>query len=99
MPMADSIKLVKLTVVENATQAGVVGDKNWAAVKNDSAHVIVEATTAPDNNDAEWKHIDWSGDTGAAVFGKRNRRQFSLASSRKYHVAATLGGVKDHVDV
>ncbi len=97
--MSTPAKLLKLTVVENATQANVTGDKNWAAVKKDSAHVIVEATTAPNNNEAEWKQIRWSEGSGSPVPGKPNRRKLSLAVSKKHHVEASLGGVKDHVDV
>src|SRR5215510_6586641 len=97
--MPPSSKLVRLTVVQNATQKNVNGQKNWAAVKKSAAHVIVEATTAPKNNNEEWKQLRWSGDTGDPVPGMPNRRKLSLAVSRKYHVEATLGGVKDNVDV
>lgn len=91
-------KLVKITVVQNATQKNVSGAKNWAAVKT-AAHVIVEATTAPSNNADEWKQIQWSGDSGEAVQNFPNRRKLSQAASKKYHVEAKLGGVSDSLDV
>jgi hypothetical protein len=93
------IKLVKLSVVQNATQKNVLGAKNWAAVKKNSAFVIVEATTAPKNNLDEWKQIQWSGESGEMVPGNPNRRKLSLAVSKKYHIEAKLGGVNNYVDV
>jgi hypothetical protein len=92
-------KLVRLIIVENATQKNVTGEKNWVTVRKKSTYVIVEATTAPKNNDEEWKQIKWSGDTGEPVKGKLNRRKLSIAASKKYHVEATVGGVKDYVDI
>lgn len=97
--MTHSSKLIKLTVVDNATQKNVIGKKNWAAVKNKSGHVMLEATTSPRNNVDEWNQIVWSGDKGQPVPGKPNRRKLSLAVSKKYHVEAKLGIVKDYVDV
>jgi len=91
------MKLVKLTVVENATQDNVSGAKNWAAIRKIAANATVEATTAPDNSPAEWRHIRWVG--GEAVRDKPNRRTVSLANSRKHHVEAKLGGVTDFVDL
>ncbi len=93
-----SCKLVSLTVIRNATQNHVTGAKNWATVKKATDDVIVEATTTPNTEDA-WKQINWSGDSGAAVPGKPNQRSIPRGSSKKYHVEADLGGVKDHVDV
>jgi hypothetical protein len=92
-------KLVRLTVIQNATQTHVTGAKNWATVKKSTDDVIVEATTTPNNNEEEWKQINWSGDSGTAVPGKPNQRKLSRSTSKKYHVEAELGGVKDHVDV
>lgn len=92
-------KLVKLTVIQNATQTNVTGAKNWATVKKSTDDVIVEATTTPNNNEEEWKQISWSGDSGTAVPGKPNQRKLSRATSTKLHVEAELGGVKDNVDV
>lgn len=43
--MAPSVKLLRLTVVANATQKNVLGKKNWAAVKKKSGEVIVKATS------------------------------------------------------
>lgn len=97
--MAPNVKLLRLTVVANATQKNVLGKKNWAAVKKKSDEVIVEATTSPRNNIDEWKQIVWSGDKGKPVPGKLNRRKLSLSNSRKHHCEATLGGVKDYVDL
>jgi hypothetical protein len=97
--MASATKLVKLTVVENATQDNVTGPKNWAAVKENSVSVIIEARTSPKNIDEEWKQIRWSGDAVEQVPGKPNRRRVSRAVSKKYHVEAALGGVADYVDV
>src|SRR6266446_379416 len=91
-------KLVKLTVILNATQTNVTGAKNWACVKKATDDVIVQATTTPDN-EACWKKINWSGDVGAEVTGKPNQRKLSRAAAKHYHVEAELGGVKDHVDV
>jgi hypothetical protein len=39
------MKIVKLTVVANATQRNVQGNKNWVAVKKINGEVILEATT------------------------------------------------------
>jgi hypothetical protein len=91
------MKLVKLTVIDNATQKNVSRAKNWAAVKNSSASVIVEATTSPNNTLEEWKLIQWAG--GEVVQGKANHRKISLAISRKHHVEAKLGGVGDFIDL
>ncbi|OGP79420.1 MAG: hypothetical protein A2V86_01760 [Deltaproteobacteria bacterium RBG_16_49_23] len=96
-PLKD-YKLVKLTVIQNATQNHVTGAKNWAAIKKATGHVIVEATTSPNTEDA-WKKIKWSGDAGTLVKGKLNQRRLSRKNSKKYHVEAELGGVKDYVDV
>jgi len=81
-------KLVRLTVIQNATQTHVTGAKNWATVKKSTDDVIVEATTTPNNNEEEWKQINWSGDSGTAVPGKPNQRKLSRSTSKKYHVEA-----------
>ncbi|MEO7595173.1 MAG: hypothetical protein ABI134_28405, partial [Byssovorax sp.] len=91
-------KLVSIKVVSNATQTNVTGAKNWACVKKASDDVIVEATTTP-NDDATWKQITWSGDTGSAVPGKANQRKLSRATSKKLHIEAALGGVTDSLEV
>lgn len=92
-------KLVSLTVIRNATQTNVTGAKNWATVKKSTDDVIVEARTTPNNNEEEWKQITWSGDSGTVVSGTPNQRKLSRTTSKKYHVEAELGGVKDDVDV
>ena len=97
-PCSSACKLVSLTVIRNATQTNVTGAKNWATVKKATDEVIVEATTTP-NTEACWNQISWSGDSGEAVPGHPNQRKLSRTSSKKYHVGAELGGVKDHVDV
>jgi len=91
-------KLVKITVTQNATQTNVTGAKNWACVKKATDDVIVEATTSPNTEDA-WKQINWTGDSGTAVTGKLNQRKLSRSASKKYHVEAELGGVKDDLYV
>jgi len=91
--------LVRLTVVENATQKNVTGEKNWVTVKKKATYVVIEATTAPKNNDEEWKQIKWSGDTSEPVKGKLNRRKVSIAASKKYHVEATIGELRDYLDI
>jgi hypothetical protein len=96
-PLKD-YKLVKLTVIQNATQNNVTGAKNWATIKKPTDHAIVEATTSPNTEEA-WKKIRWSGDVGTLVKGKLNQRRLSRSASKKYHVEAELGGVKDYVDV
>lgn len=97
--MNPPVKLVKLSVVQNATQKNVSGAKNWSAVKKDSSYVIIEATTAPKNNHDEWKQIQWSREAIETVQGQPNRRKISLGVSKKYRVEAKLGGVTDYVDV
>src|SRR5688500_15760062 len=92
------MKLVRLTVIENATQKNVIGGRNWAVVKQ-NGYVTVEATTAPKNEESEWKLIKFSGDTGEEVKGKPNRRKYSLATSRKIHVEASLGGITESLDI
>lgn len=91
-------KLIKITVVKNATQTNVMGAKNWATVKKSSDDVVVEATTDP-NTDEAWKQITWSGDTGSAVPGKANQRTLSRAAAAKLTIKAELGGVKDELTV
>jgi hypothetical protein len=90
-------KLVSLTVIRNATQTNVSGAKNWATVKKATDEVVVEATTAP-NSEACWRAITWSGDSGSPG-DKPNQRKLSRAASKKLHVEAELGGVKDSLDV
>jgi hypothetical protein len=92
------MKLVRLTVIENASQKNVTGAKNWAVVKQ-AGYVTVEATTAPKNEEAEWKNIKFSGDKGEEVKGKPNRRKYSLDTSRKIHVEASLGGGSESLDI
>ena len=53
--MTNSNRLVKLTVVGNASQKNVIGKKDWAAIKNQSGYVTLEATTSPRNSFDEWK--------------------------------------------
>jgi hypothetical protein len=96
-PCPSACKLVSITVIRNATQTNVTGAKNWATVKKATDDVIVEATTDP-NTEACWKQINWSGDSGSPG-DKANQRKLSRAASKKFHVEAELGGVKDHVDV
>jgi hypothetical protein len=96
-PCPAACKLVSITVILNATQTNVTGDKNWATVKKTTDDVIVEATTDP-NTEACWKQINWSGDSGSPG-DKANQRKLSRVDSKKFHVEAELGGVKDHVDV
>jgi hypothetical protein len=91
-------KLVKITVIRNATQANVTGAKNWAAIKKASDDVIVEATTTPNTEDA-WRQVAWSGDSGSPVAGHTNQRSLSRAASKKLHIEAALGGVTDSLDV
>ncbi len=91
-------KLIRISIVENATQKNVTGPKNWAAVQK-SGNATVEVTTAPGNNAEEWKQVQWSGDTGDAVPNFPNRRKLSLAASKKYHLEAKLGGVSDSLDL
>jgi hypothetical protein len=90
-------KLVGLTVIAGATQGNVTGQKNWAAVKKSGADVLVKAETSPDNDLAEWKKIRWT--TGNAVPGQPNQRKISRATSKKYHVEASLGGSSAYVDI
>jgi hypothetical protein len=94
-----SAKLVSLTVIKYATKTHVTGAKNWAAIKKSSDDVIVEAKTSPNNSPDEWKKLNWSGDSGSPVPGKANQRKISRSTSKKLHVEAELGGVKDHVDI
>jgi len=89
-------KLVKIAITQSAPLAA--GSKTWAVVKK-AGNVIVEATTAPNNNADEWKLIQWSGDSGDAVQGFLNRRKLSLATSRKFHVEAKIGQTGDSLDL
>jgi hypothetical protein len=91
-------KLVKITVIRNATQANVTGAKNWATVKKASDDVIVEAATTPNTEDA-WRQITWSGDTGDPVPGKSNQRTLKRDVARKHQIKASLGGVSDDLTV
>lgn len=91
-------KLVRITVIRNATQTDVTGAKNWATVKKSTDDVIVQATTTPDTEDA-WRQIAWSGDAGSPVPGHTNQRSLSRAASKKLHIEAALGGVNDNLNV
>ena len=93
------VKLVSLTVIKYATQTHVTGAKNWATIKKSSDDVIVEAKTSPSNSPKEWTQISWSGDSGSPMPGKANQRKIPRSTSKKLHVEAELGGVKDHVDI
>ena len=104
--MGAPAKLVRLTVVQNATQDKVTGDKNWAAVRKDAdpaqkgAEVVtIEATTAPKNNADEWKQIRWSEGAGKPVPGQLNRRALSRTASTVYNVKASLGDGADSISV
>lgn len=94
---AECAKLVRITVVRNATQTNVTGGKNWATVKKATDDIVVEATTEPNTEDA-WKAINWSGDSGSPG-DKANQRKLSRAVSKKLHLEAELGGIKDDLDV
>jgi hypothetical protein len=61
------MKIVKLTVVANATQRNVQGNKNWVAVKKMQGAVILEATTSPKNNLDEWNQIVWLEDAAQCL--------------------------------
>ncbi len=89
-------KLTGVTVIANAVQEDVTGDKNWACVKKDTDAVMVEATTTP-NTPGVWTRLQWTG--GDAVPGHPNRRTVSRAASEKVHVEATLGSITDYVDI
>jgi hypothetical protein len=91
-------ELVELTVTKGAKQDGIVKPKNWAAVKDGGGEVIVTAVTKPNKKKA-WKKIQWTGDTGDPVPGSPNKRRFSRADSKKFHVQAKLGDTTDHVDI
>jgi hypothetical protein len=95
---AQKPKLVKITVIDNATQNNVTGNKNWACIKKATDDVIIEATTNPNTEEA-WKQITWSGDSGVAVPDKPNQRKLSRSNSKKCHVKAELGGVEDDLYV
>jgi len=90
-------RLVSITIIRNATQTNVTGAKNWAAVKKATDEVVVEATTNP-NIAACWQAITWSGDSGSPG-DQPNQRKLSRAASRKFHIEAELGGVRDSLDV
>lgn len=96
-PCPLACKLVSITVIKNATQTHVTGAKNWATVKKATDEVIVEATTTPNTEDC-WASINWSGDSGSPG-DKPNQRKLSRAASKKLHIEAELGGVKDTLDV
>src|SRR5579871_4508370 len=92
IPKTRMAKLVKLSVVQNATQDKVSGDSNWATVRKDDqkgSEIIVEAATGPKNNTDEWKQIKWDG-PGAAIQGQGNRRSLSRAASKVLTVKASL---------
>ena len=55
------------------------------------------ATSLP-SSEACWKAISWSGDSGSPG-DKPNQRKLSRAASKKFHIEAALGGVKDSLDV
>ncbi len=84
-------------VIRNATQTNVTRAKNWATVKKATDEVVVEATTTS-NTEACWQAIKWSGDSGSPG-DNANQRKLSRVASKKLHVEAELGGVKDFVDV
>ncbi|HEV3037092.1 MAG TPA: hypothetical protein VHA33_04830 [Candidatus Angelobacter sp.] len=91
-------KLVNITVVQNATQNHVIGDKNWAAVKKSTDDVIVQATTNPDTRNC-WSKINWKADSGQPSSDKANQRRLSRSVSKEYRVEAELGGSSDSLQV
>lgn len=91
-------KLVSITVIANATQENAIKAKNWAAIKKSTEEIIIEAITIP-NDQVGWEKINWSGDSGSAVPGHLNQRKLSKTESKKLHIEAELGGVKDYLDV
>lgn len=96
-PCPLACKLVSLTVIFNATRTNVTGSKNWATVRKATDDVIVQAKTSPDTEDC-WKAIKWSGDSGSPG-DKPNQRKLSRTTSKKLHLEAELGGVKESLDV
>jgi hypothetical protein len=89
---------VTLRVADGAVQPNVKVPKAWAAVRDASRSVIVEATTSPENSPAEWMHIQWSG-PGEPVAGAPNRRRLSRLAAGKLTVAASLESSRDEIDV
>jgi len=89
---------VTLRVVDGAVQPDVKIPTAWAAVRDASRSVIVEATTFPDNSPAEWNRIQWSG-PGEKINGAPNRRRLSRSSAGRLTVAASLDNSRDEIDV
>ena len=104
--MGAPAKLVRLTVVQNATRDKIAVEKTWATVRKDAdpaqkgaEFVTIEATTAPKNNVDEWKQIRWSEGAGKPVAGQLNRRMLDRTTSTVYNVKASLGDGTDSIAV
>lgn len=87
--------LVSITVTANALNTA---GKVWKAfLDGGGPAVLVQATTAPNDNAAEWAQITWTN--GAAVMGQANQREVARNAAGVVRVTAALGGVNDYVDV
>ncbi len=91
--------IAKLTV----TKSKQVDSANWATVRDvtgpreipssfPKGACVVQATTLPHNNPAEWKQISWKG--GKPVSGHPNQRLLERAQSGKAIVEASIGAHK-----
>jgi hypothetical protein len=87
-----------LSVIDGATQRNVSDLNSWATTRKRRSYIVVEATTAPENNAAEWKKIKWSG-AGQPVPGQPNQRRLSRAESVKLTVTATLNESAQSIDI
>jgi hypothetical protein len=82
---AYGVKVTGITIVSGATQSGVTGASNWAAVKSND-YAIAQVSIDPDTAAAATR-ITWS--TGEAVTGQPKQRKIPLSSSAKITVKAT----------
>jgi hypothetical protein len=97
-PAGGAPVLRDLSVIDGASQHNVSGVNSWATTRKRRSYVVVEATTAPENNAGEWKKIKWSG-AGEPVPGQPNQRRLSRAESKKLTVTATLNESSRSIDI
>ena len=93
------LEVDSVTVTSGATQTNVTGAKNWAAVKDPTGNVMIEATLDPDIAESHVPAglVTWTG--GSAVEGHPLQRKVSKAASAHTTVTATCCTSSDYVDV
>lgn len=90
--------LTGVTVIDGASQEDVIGEDNWAAVKDSGEFVIVEASLDRAVSDEQAAQIvEWNG--GEPVNGEPLQRKVCKDEADKTTVKATVGENSDQVNI